>query len=73
MFYHLQGKLMRVQGVSVIMQNIKGGTRGTHMEHKSVKQLKPYHKRFQVKAKRIKKWKIVVQKPSFLKYRKILH
>ena len=55
-----------------MMQNINRGTRKTHMEHKSVHQPWPYINHFQVTANRIKKLKIV-QKPSFLKYQKMLH
>ena len=55
-----------------MMQNINRGNRGTHMEHKSVYQACPYLNRFQVTANRMKKRKIV-QNPSFLKYRKMLH
>ena len=58
---------MRIQSVLVMLQNIKRGTRGTHMEHKSVQQPWSYLKSFQVTANGMKKWKIV-QKPSFLKY-----
>ena len=61
-----------IQSVSVMMQNINRGNRGTHMEYKWVYQRWPYLNRFQVTANRIKKWKIL-QKPSFLKYRKMLH
>ena len=53
-----------------MVQNINRGDRGTHIEHKSVHQFWQYINSFQVTANRLKKWKIV-QKPSFLKYRKI--
>ena len=54
-----------------MMQNINRVNRGTHMEHKLVHQPWPYLNRFQVTANRMKKLKIV-QKPSFLKCRKML-
>ena len=63
---------MYIQGVSVMMQNINRSNRGTHLEHKSVHQPSSYLNRFQVTVNRMKKLKIV-QKPSFLKYRKMLH
>ena len=56
-----------IQGVSVMMQNINSGNRGTHMEHKSVYKPWPYLNCFQVTANRMKKLKIA-QKVSFLKY-----
>ena len=55
-----------------MMQNINMGNRGTHMEQKSVHEPWPYLNCFQVIADRLKKLKIA-QKPSFLKYRKMLH
>ena len=55
-----------------MIQNINRDNRETHVEHKPVYQTWLYLHRSQVTANRMKKLKIV-QTPSFLKYRKMLH
>ena len=47
--------LIYIQCVSVIIQNINRGTRGTRMEHKSVHQTWPYLSPFQVTGNGMKK------------------
>ena len=65
--YALQSYYMQhIQGVSVMLQNINRGNRGTHMEHKSVHKPWPYLNRFQVTANRMKK-PTIEQRPLFLK------
>ena len=55
-----------------MMRNINRVNREQSMEHKSINQPWLYHNRFKVTANRMKKLTIVL-KPSFLKYRKMLH